>query len=188
MFCIFIANTFVLKEKNSTKVRLITTWYSTGGDHSFSPPPSPPSSHTGQLCGLPLPLLALFLIPRATCPPVGTTMVYVRAVAVWIRDMRTPPEEIAAAEKERLAKVRCVLVCSSFYPYPMDAFFFCVRLMCSAGLGGRPLRAQVLLTMSCLLAVWSPSFLSVASFFGGGERRLPSALLTPPPVPPGSLH
>lgn len=32
-------------------------------------------------------------------------MVYVRAVAVWIRDMRTPPEEIAAAEKERLAKV-----------------------------------------------------------------------------------
>lgn len=52
-------------------------------------------------------------------------MVYVRAVAVWIRDMRTPPEEIAVAEKERLAKVRCVPVCSSLYAYPMGAFFSC---------------------------------------------------------------
>ncbi|GAB0492133.1 hypothetical protein MMPV_003392 [Pyropia vietnamensis] len=32
-------------------------------------------------------------------------MVYIRSVAVWIRDMRTPPEAIAAAESERLAKV-----------------------------------------------------------------------------------
>ncbi|KAK1863577.1 hypothetical protein I4F81_006131 [Pyropia yezoensis] len=32
-------------------------------------------------------------------------MVYIRSVAVWIRDMRTPPEVIAAAESERLASV-----------------------------------------------------------------------------------
>lgn len=153
----------------------------------LSPPPC--STHLAAPCllrGLPLPLLALFL-PRASCPPVDTTMVYVRAVAVWIRDMRTPPEEIAAAEKERLAKVRCVPVCSSFYPYAMAAFVFRVRLMCPAGFDGRPLRTQVLLTMSCLLAAWWPSLAFAASFFWGGERRLPSALLTPPPLPPGSL-
>lgn len=51
-------------------------------------------------------------------------MVYIRSVAVWIRDMRTPPEVIAAAESERLASV----CCGPFLPLSL---FFCVpRVFC----------------------------------------------------------
>jgi len=38
-------------------------------------------------------------------------MVYLRAMSVWIRDMRTPPEEIAASESKRLAEVRVGPAC-----------------------------------------------------------------------------